>query len=110
HLAAVEIERHVADHRAVAIGLAQSGDPQTLPGARSGLRRPDRRRGRRGGVKRRARAVHQFPPGCRTLRTRPDTLAVPVDRFTSIFSPDSTLCPWVSMTSPVRVTLPLATS
>ena len=78
----------IADHRPVAIGFAQPADLKALA----------------------RRVVHQFVPGCSTLRTRPEACAVPVARFTTTFSPATTLPVCVISTSPVSTTLPDSTS
>ena len=90
HLAPLQVHRHVADHRAAAIGFAQVAHRQPVHGDMVG---------------------HQFcPAGCRTDRMRPCICAVPSARLTTICSPDITFWPWVSSTSPISVTLPEATS
>ena len=114
HLAPRQPQRHVADHRLVAIGLAQPLDVEPVLPLVAGRHPRARLHGGRSArlrvPRRQRRALHQLPPGCRTERTRPATFAVPSVRLTSIRSPASTLWPWVTMALPVSTMLPEGTS
>jgi len=94
HLAARQIQRHVADHRPAAIALAQVDDPQ--PTTAFGQFQI-------GGWR------HHGCPVCRTVRTRPSIRPVPSLMFTVKRSPATVLPVWVRSTSPVKTTVSLAT-
>ncbi len=95
-LAPVQVQRHVADHRAAAVGLAQPAHDQAAGAFGHG----------QGGA-----CGGQFPPSWPvlwpepwpvsiTVRTRPSSVPVPSRRFTTIRSEASVFGPWVRSTLP----------
>ncbi len=93
YLAPVQLEADVPDDGPSLVGLPQVPDLQALVAVRYGKRW-------RG---------HQFPPGVKTVRTRPSIRPEPAFRSRVSDSPAMAFWPCVRITSPDRRTVPSAT-